>query len=383
MKSWYFDNASTTPVDPRVAERMAACLTADGHFGNPASTTHGFGWQASEEVEWARETVAEVVGADPRELVFTSGATESDNLAIRGAFDALNTATGRRRIVTLASEHKAVLDTCQHLPPEADVVILRPMADGLIDWHALSEAVTDDTLLVSIMLVNNETGVIQDLARVSALAKSRGALVHSDLAQAVGKCAVDMKSLGLDLASFSAHKTHGPKGVGALYVRRSPEVQIAEQQHGGQHERGMRSGTLPTHQIVGLAEAYRIAAAEADGENARLAGYRQQIVDSFTALGGIRVNGQHCVPHILNVTVDGVDAEPLMAAMPEIAVSTGSACNSATLEPSHVLQSMGLSRQEGLSSIRISLGRMTSADAVADLMACFARAVRGLRETTS
>ncbi len=382
MTVWYFDNASTTPVDPRVADRMATCMTADGCFANPASTTHGFGWQASEEIEWARETVASTIGADPREIVFTSGATEADNLAIRGVYEALAESSGRHRVITLASEHKAVLDTCHHLPASADCVVLKPMPDGQIDWSAFDAALTAQTLLVSVMLVNNETGVIQDLARVSALAKARGALVHSDLAQAIGKCPVHVAHLGLDLASLSAHKTYGPKGIGALYVRRSPEVRIAEQQHGGQHERGMRSGTLPTHQIVGMAEAYRLAAMESDAETAQIAEYRQQIVDCCEALGGIHVNGAGGVPHILNVTVDGVDAEPLMAAMPEIAISTGSACNSATLEPSHVLQSMGLSRQEGLSSIRISFGRMTSTEAITDFVACFRRAVTGLREAT-
>lgn len=383
MKSWYFDHASTTPVDHRVAARMSECLTMDGHFGNPASTTHGFGWLASEDVEWARETVASTIGADPRDVVFTSGATESNNLAIRGAFAALAAETGRTRVITLATEHKAVLDTCAQLPPEADVVVLQPTSDGLVDWDALSTALTDNTLLVSVMLVNNETGVVQDVARIAALARSRGALVHSDLAQAIGKCPVNVTTLDLDLASLSAHKTYGPKGVGALYVRRSPEVQVAEQQHGGQHERGMRSGTLPTHQIVGMAEAYRLASLEAEQDATRMAAYRQQVLECCAELGGIKVNGRHCVPHIVNVTVDGIDAEPLMAAMPEIAVSTGSACNSATLEPSHVLQSMGLSRQEGLSSIRISFGRITTDEAIASLVACLRRAVNGLRETRS
>lgn len=380
MNAWYFDHASTTPVDPRVAARMAQCLTIDGHFGNPASTTHGFGWQASEDVEWARETVASAIGADPREIVFTSGATESNNLAIRGVFSALAAQTGRSRVITLASEHKAVLDTCQHLPPEADVIVLRPSRDGLMNWDALADALSENTLLVSVMRVNNETGVVQDLARVRELAQSCGALVHSDLAQAIGKCSVNVGALGLDLASLSAHKCYGPKGVGALYVRRSPEVKIAEQQHGGQHERGMRSGTLPTHQIVGMAAAYQLAVSEMDVEIGRITAYRQQFLACCDELGGIQVNGDSGVPHILNVTVDGVDAEPLMAAMPEIAVSTGSACNSATLEPSHVLQSMGLSRQEGLSSIRISFGRMTTPEAMTHLLACFQRAVQGLRE---
>lgn len=359
---------------------MAQCLTMDGHFGNPASTTHGFGWQASEDVEWARETVASAIGADPREIVFTSGATESNNLAIRGVFSALAAQTGRSRVITLASEHKAVLDTCQHLPPDADVIVLRPSRDGLMDWDALADALSEDTLLVSVMRVNNETGVVQDLTRVRELARSCGALVHSDLAQAVGKCSVNVGALGLDLASLSAHKCYGPKGVGALYVRRSPEVKVAEQQHGGQHERGMRSGTLPTHQIVGMAAAYQLAVSEMDVEIGRITAYRQQFLACCDELGGIQVNGNSGVPHILNVTVDGVDAEPLMAAMPEIAVSTGSACNSATLEPSHVLQSMGLSRQEGLSSIRISFGRMTTSEAMTHLIACFQRAVQGLRE---
>lgn len=374
---YYFDNASTTPVDPRVIDRMNACLSADGVFGNPASTTHGFGWFASEEVEWARATVAEVIKADPREIVWTSGATESDNLAIRGVVDALGSAE-RRRVITLASEHKAVLDTCAHLA-EVDVVVLNPCADGLIDFEALDAALAEPTLLVSVMLVNNETGVIQPIAEIAQRAHAAGALMHADCAQAIGKVPVSVDSLQLDLASMSAHKTHGPKGVGALYVRRNSKVEVAEQQHGGGHERGMRSGTLPTHQIVGMAEAYRLAHAEFEVEFTRIEELRAQFLGGIEPLEGIQINGRETVPHIVNLTVNGVDAEQLIAAMPDIGISTGSACNSATLEPSHVLQSMGLSRADGLSSVRISFGRTTTQEAVDHLINSFTRAVHSLR----
>ena len=376
--AFYFDNASTTPVDPRVVERMNGCLSAEGTFGNPASTTHGFGWFASEAVEWARATVAEVIDADPREIVWTSGATEADNLAIRGVVDALCIERGRNRIVTLASEHKAVLDTCAHLAG-CEVIILKPRSDGLIDLDALAEVLSDQTLLVSVMLVNNETGVVQPIHEIAKMAHQAGALMHSDLAQAVGKLEVSMRALDLDLASLSAHKTHGPKGVGALYVRRSSDVRVAEQQHGGGHERGMRSGTLPTHQLVGMAEAYRLAQQDFAAEYARVDQLRTRVVDAVLGLGDIQINGRKTVPHILNLTVQGVDAELLMAAMPEIGLSTGSACNSATLEPSHVLQSMGLTRADGLSSVRMSFGRTTTLEAVDHLIHSLTEAVQSLR----
>ncbi len=378
MNTHYFDYASTTPVDRRVAEKMALCMTEQGLFGNPASTTHGFGWQAAEEVEWAREVIADTLGADPREIVFTSGATEANNLAIRGAFEALSGPRQRRRVITLASEHKAVLDTVAHLP-DAEVVVLNPKSDGLIDFEALDQALTDDTLLVSVMRVNNETGVIQPLEEISQRVHAVGALMHSDMAQSVGKASVDVSALGVDLASLSAHKIYGPKGVGALYVRRSPEVAVSEQQHGGGHERGMRSGTLPTHQIVGMAEAFRLSALESEADAERISGYRARFLAACDTLGGIEVNGVSGAPHILNIRVEGVEAEPLMAAMPEIAISTGSACNSATLEPSHVLQSMGLSRAEGLCSLRLSFGRMTHDESIDTLIHVFQHAVEGLR----
>jgi len=377
MMTVYFDNASTTPVDPRVMDKMSKCLGADGTFGNPASTTHGFGWLASEEVEWARDTIAQTIGADPREIVWTSGATESDNLAIRGVVEAMRHSTGRSKIITLETEHKAVLDTCANLR-DVDVVYLKPDADGVLNLNRLAEVLDDNTLLVSVMLVNNETGVVQPIQEIARLAHQAGALMHSDLAQSVGKLDWTVETLGIDLGSLSAHKIHGPKGVGALYVKRG-SCRIAEQQHGGQHERGMRSGTLPTHQLVGMAEAYRIAAEESGLEIQRINGYRDRIETAIEAIGGIRINGARGVPHIVNVTIDGVDAERLMAAMPEVAVSTGSACNSATLEPSHVLQSMGLSRQEGLSSLRISVGRMTTDKEIDLLLDTLSYAVSQLR----
>lgn len=377
MMTAYFDNASTTPVDPRVIDKMRACLGADGTFGNPASTTHGLGWMASEEVEWARSTVAETIGADPREIVWTSGATESDNLAIRGVLEAMSEATGRNKIITMETEHKAVLDTCAHLRG-AEVIYLKPKADGQLCLDSLASLIDETVLLVSVMLVNNETGVVQPIAKIAKMAHDIGALMHSDLAQSVGKLDWTVDSLGIDLGSLSAHKTHGPKGIGALYVRRG-SCRVAEQQHGGHHERGMRSGTLPTHQIVGMGEAYRIAQTESAAEIDHLNRLRDRIESAIDELGGIRCNGARGVPHILNITVDGVDAERLMAAMPTIAVSTGSACNSATIEPSHVLQAMGLNRKQGLSSLRISLGRMTTDDEVSMLIHSLTKTVSQLR----
>lgn len=377
MMTAYFDNASTTPVDPRVIDKMRACLGADGTFGNPASTTHGLGWMASEEVEWARSTVAETIGADPREIVWTSGATESDNLAIRGVLEAMSEATGRYKIITMETEHKAVLDTCAHLRG-AEVIYLKPKADGQLCLDSLASLIDETVLLVSVMLVNNETGVVQPIAKIAKMAHDIGALMHSDLAQSVGKLDWTVDSLGIDLGSLSAHKAHGPKGIGALYVRRG-SCRVAEQQHGGHHERGMRSGTLPTHQIVGMGEAYRIAQTESATEIEYLNRLRDRIESAIDELGGIRCNGARGVPHILNITVDGVDAERLMAAMPTIAVSTGSACNSATIEPSHVLQAMGLTRKQGLSSLRISLGRMTTDDEVSMLIHSLTKTVSQLR----
>ena len=377
MRTAYFDNASTTPVDTRVIDKMQSCLSADGTFGNPASTTHSFGWMASEEVEWSRETVADCIGADPREIVWTSGATESDNLAIRGTVEAMRASTGRTKIITMESEHKAVIDTCSHLD-DVDVVALKPESSGLICLDALAKVLDESTLLVSIMLVNNETGVVQPIQTIARLAHDNGAFMHSDLAQAVGKLPWTVDQLEIDLGSLSAHKAHGPKGIGALYVRRD-RCQVAEQQHGGKHERGMRSGTLPAHQIVGMAEAYRLASQETYSEIQRLDRIRDQIEATLGDLGGIQINGTRGVPHILNFTVDGVDAERLMAAMPQIAVSTGSACNSATIEPSHVLQAMGLSRQQGLSSIRVSTGRMTTEDDVTMLLDSLRHAISQLR----
>jgi cysteine desulfurase len=377
MITAYFDNASTTPVDPRVIDKMKSCLGTDGTFGNPASTTHGFGWMASEEVEWARSKVAETIGADPREIVWTSGATESDNLAIRGLLEAMTESTGRNTIITMETEHKAVLDTCAHLR-NAEVIYLKPEVNGQLRLDSLAEVLDETVLLVSVMLVNNETGVVQPIPDIAKMAHQAGALVHSDLAQSVGKLPWTVDSLGIDLGSLSAHKIHGPKGIGALYVRRG-SCRVAEQQHGGQHERGMRSGTLPTHQIVGMGEAYRIAKTESEIEIERLNQFRDRIELAIRELGGIRCNGVRGVPHILNITVDKVDAERLMAAMPQLAVSTGSACNSATIEPSHVLHSMGLSRREGLSSLRISLGRMTTSDEVSILIDTLTNAVSQLR----
>lgn len=378
MKTHYFDNASTTPVDQRVRNRMFEYLTDEGIFGNPSSNTHQFGWFASEAVEVAREEVATTIGADPREIVWTSGATESNNLAIRGTVQALAEKSCRNRIITLGTEHKAVLDTCERLTG-IDLVVLDPKPDGQINWEALDNVLNEKTLIVSVMLVNNETGVVQEIQEIAKRAHGVGALMHTDLAQSVGKMPVDVTELAVDLGSLSAHKAHGPKGIGALYVRRSPDVVIAEQQHGGYHERGMRSGTLPTHQIVGMGEAYRLVRDEMISDLDRIAEYRVRLEATLASLGNISING-FGVPHILNASFHGLSAEPLISAMPRIAVSNGSACNSTSLQPSHVLKSMGLNRQDGLSSLRISFGRTTSTYDVQVLIDSLTEAVEGLRK---
>ena len=377
----YFDYASSTPIDPFVAEKMFSCMTEKGYFANPASNTHRLGWEAAEQVEWARELVANCIGSNPMEIVWTSGATESDNLALKGVVESLYPQAGRNKIVTLASEHKAVLDPLYALKRIGiEPIVLRPQKDGLIDLDQLAMVLDEKVLLVSIMAVNNETGVIQPLRQICNLARGVGALVHSDFAQAMGKLDFSVSSLGVDLASFSAHKAIGPKGIGVLYVRRSPELKLSQQQHGGGHERGMRSGTLPTHQIVGMAEAFKLVDASFEEDLARVKTFRNKVLDLFETVGGVSINGKQTVPHIINCTVEGIYAETLIAATPEIAISSGSACNSATVEPSHVLKAMGLSREEGLSSIRISFGKSTNDTEVEILLSTLKRAIIGLRE---
>ncbi|MEW5288309.1 IscS subfamily cysteine desulfurase [Erwinia papayae] len=357
----YLDYAATTPVEPRVAEKMMQYLTFDGTFGNPASRSHRFGWQAEEAVDVARNQVADLIGADPREIVFTSGATESDNLAIKGA--AQQHQQKGRHIITSQTEHKAVLDTCAQLEREGfTVTFLAPRPEGLIDLQQLQAAMRDDTVLVSIMHVNNETGIVQDIAAIGELCRSRDILFHVDATQSVGKLPLDVSQLPVDLLSFSAHKLYGPKGIGGLYVRRKPRIHIAAQIHGGGHERGMRSGTLPVHQIVGMGEAYRIAREEMAAEIPRLTALRNKLWQGISQIDGVTLNGDlsRGVAGILNVSFGSVDGETLLMALKDLAVSSGSACTSASMEPSYVLRAMGLSSELAHSSLRFSAGRFTS-----------------------
>ncbi len=378
----YLDYAATTPVDPRVAEKMMQCLTPDGIFGNPASRSHGYGWQAEEAVEHARQQVADLVRADPREIVWTSGATESNNLAIKGVAHFYQ--KKGKHIVTSKIEHKAVLDTCRQLEDEGfEVTYLDPEAGtGLIHPQAVEAALRPDTVLVSLMMVNNELGTITDVAAIGDITRARGIYFHVDAAQATGKVDIDLSTLKVDLMSFSAHKTYGPKGIGALYVRRTPRVRLKAQMHGGGHERGMRSGTLPTHQIVGMGEAFELAGREMVAEQQRLAGLRDRLWQGLQDLEEVYLNGdaQQRVANHLNVSFNFVEGESLMMALKDVAVSSGSACTSATLEPSYVLRALGLSDELAHSSIRFSLGRFTT-EADIDAVLAHARfAVEKLRD---
>jgi cysteine desulfurase len=370
----YLDYAATTPVDPRVAARMMQFLTLDGDFGNPASRSHGYGWQAEEAVEHAREQVANLVHADPREIVWTSGATESNNLAIKGV--AHFYAKKGKHVITSKIEHKAVLDPCRQLEDEGyEVTYLDPEpGTGLIRPEAVSAAFRDDTVLVSLMMVNNELGTITDVAAIGELTRARGIFFHVDAAQATGKVEIDLSTLKVDLMSFSAHKTYGPKGIGALFVRRSPRVRLQAQMHGGGHERGMRSGTLPTHQIVGMGEAFEIAGKEMVAEQARLKLLSTELWEGLRTLDEVYLNGNASqrVANTLNVSFNFVEGESLMMALKDLAVSSGSACTSATLEPSYVLRALGLSDEMAHSSIRFSMGRFTTKDEI-DQVLDFAR----------
>lgn len=376
----YLDYAATTPADPRVASKMMQFLTLDGTFGNPASRSHRFGWQSEEAVDVARNQIAELVNADPREIVFTSGATESDNLAIKGAAHA-HQARGKH-IITSQTEHKAVLDSCQQLEREGfAVTYLTPAANGIISPDQLRAALRDDTILVTLMHVNNETGVIQDIAAFGELCREREILFHVDATQSVGKLPIDLSQLPVDLMSFSAHKLYGPKGIGALYVRRKPRVQIAAQIHGGGHERGMRSGTLPVHQIVGMGEAYRIAAEERETEMARLQTLRDRLWQGISTLPDVTLNGdlQQSAPNILNLSFADVEGESLIMALKDLALSSGSACTSASLEPSYVLRALGLSEELAHSSLRFSLGRFTTEEEIDYAIALVQKSVTRLR----
>lgn len=359
-KPIYLDYSATTPVDPRVAQKMIPYLTED--FGNPASRSHPYGWTAEHAVENAREEVAKLVNADPREIVWTSGATESNNLAIKGAAHFYAGSKGKH-IITAATEHKAVLDTVRELEREGyEATYLQPEADGLIDLEKFKAAIRPDTVLASIMLVNNEIGVIQDIEALGNVCRANNIIFHVDAAQATGKVAIDLEKLPVDLMSFSAHKTYGPKGVGALYVRRKPRIRIEAQMHGGGHERGMRSGTLATHQIAGMGEAFRIAREEMASENKRIRALRDRLLNGLLQIEETYVNGDldHRVPHNLNVSFNYVEGESLIMAIKDIAVSSGSACTSASLEPSYVLRALGRSDELAHSSIRFSIGRFTT-----------------------
>ncbi|AKQ55260.1 cysteine desulfurase [Bordetella hinzii] len=355
----YLDYSATTPVDPRVVEKMIPWLY--DNFGNPASRSHAFGWEAEEAVENARAEVAKLVNADPREIIWTSGATESDNLAIKGAANFY--AERGKHIVTVKTEHKAVLDTCRELERQGfEVTYLDVKDDGLLDLEVFKAALRPDTVLVSVMMVNNEIGVIQDVETIGEICREKGIIFHVDAAQATGKVEIDLQKLKIDLMSFSAHKTYGPKGIGALYVRRKPRVRIEAQMHGGGHERGFRSGTLATHQIVGMGEAFRLAREEMGTENERVRMLRDRLLAGLSQIEEVYVNGsmEHRVPHNLNISFNYVEGESLIMAIKELAVSSGSACTSASLEPSYVLRALGRNDELAHSSIRFTLGRFTT-----------------------
>ncbi len=377
----YMDYASTTPVDPRVAKKISDHLTLDGNFGNPASRSHKFGWKAEESVEEARSHVANLVGCDPREIVWTSGATEADNLAIKGIANFYK--SKGKHIITSKIEHKAVLDPCRQLERDGfEVTYLEPNEGGLITDEAVLEAVREDTVLISIMHINNELGTINDLNSIGKIAREKGIFFHVDAAQSTGKVPIDLSTLPVDLMSFSAHKTYGPKGVGALFVRRKPRVRIEAQMHGGGHERGMRSGTLATHQIVGMGEAFRIAKEEMDKDREKIQSLHNKFYDSISKIEEIYVNGdmQNKVSNILNISFAYVEGESLIMALKDIAVSSGSACTSASLEPSYVLRALGRKDELASSSIRFSFGRFTTEEDVDYTLSLINHAVDRLRE---
>ncbi len=359
----YMDYSSTTPIDPRVVDKMLPYLREQ--FGNAASRSHAYGWAAEEAVEWARSEVAQLVHADPREIVWTSGATESINLALKGAAHFYK--DKGKHIITVKTEHKATLDTCRELEREGyEVTYLDVLPNGMIDIEQLEKAMTPGTIIVSVMFVNNEIGVVQDIPRIGELCRSRGVIFHVDAAQATGKVEIDLEKLKVDLMSFSAHKTYGPKGIGALFVRRKPRIRIEAQIHGGGHERGMRSGTLAVHQIVGMGEAFRIARIEMVEENQRIRALRDRLLGGLKDIEEVYVNGDmdHRVPHNLNISFNYVEGESMLMALKDLAISSGSACTSASLEPSYVLRALGRNDELAHSSIRFTLGRFTTEEEV-------------------
>ncbi|WP_252729077.1 IscS subfamily cysteine desulfurase [Aliiglaciecola lipolytica] len=377
----YLDYSATTPVDPRVAQKMMECLTLEGNFGNPASRSHKFGWIAEEAIDLARNQIADLVNADPREIVFTSGATESNNLAIKGAAHFYS--KKGKHIITLKTEHKAVLDTCRQLEREGfEVTYMDPKPNGLLDLEEFKTNLRPDTVLVSIMHVNNEIGVIQDIQQIGEICRDNKTLFHVDAAQSAGKIEIDLQALKVDLMSFSAHKIYGPKGIGALYVRRKPRVRIEAQMHGGGHERGMRSGTLATHQIVGMGEAFRIAKEEMAEENARILKLRDRLWNGLKDIEEVYLNGDldQRITGNLNVSFAYVEGESLIMALKDMAVSSGSACTSASLEPSYVLRALGLNDELAHSSIRFSIGRFTTEEEIDHVVSVVQNAIDKLRE---
>lgn len=377
----YLDYSATTPVDKRVVKAMVRYMDIDGAFGNPASRSHSFGWESEKAVDKARQQIADLIHADPREIVFTSGATESNNLAIKGASHFYH--KKGKHIVTIKTEHKAVLDTCRDLEKEGyEVTYLEPQSDGLLDLDVIKNSLRDDTVLLSVMHVNNEIGVIQDIAALGEIARERGVIFHVDAAQSAGKLPIDMQKLKVDLMSFSAHKAYGPKGVGALYVSRKPRVRVDAQMHGGGHERGMRSGTLATHQIVGMGEAFAIAAAEMEEEGKRIGVLRDRLWEGLKDIEEVYCNGsyEHRIPGNLNVSFNFVEGESLIMALKDIAVSSGSACTSASLEPSYVLRALGHSDELAHSSIRFSIGRYTAEQEVDYTIEIVKKAIQKLRD---
>lgn len=377
----YLDYSATTPVDPRVADKMRQFLTPDGEFGNPASRSHSFGWHAEEAVDEARKQVAALIGADPREIVWTSGGTESDNLAIKGAAHFYQ--KKGKHIVTVKTEHKAVLDTCRQLEREGfEVTYLAPQADGLLDLAELEASLRDDTVLVSVMHVNNEIGVVQDIGAIGKMTRERGIILHVDAAQGAGKIPINVHEMQVDLMTLSAHKIYGPKGIGALYICRKPRVRLEAQMHGGGHERGLRSGTLPTHQIVGMGEAFRIAREEMAEESARIRALRDRLWDGLNKMEEVYLNGdlEQRVPGNLNVSFNFVEGESLIMALKDVAVSSGSACTSASLEPSYVLRALGRNDELAHSSLRFTIGRFTTEEEIDYTISLIEQAVQRLRD---
>jgi cysteine desulfurase len=377
----YMDYSATTPVDERVAEKMCGCLTRQGLFGNPASRSHEFGWKAEAVVEQARADVAQLINANPKEIIWTSGATESNNLAIKGAAHFYK--KNGKHIITLKTEHKAVLDTCRQMEREGyEVTYMDPEPNGLLDLKKFEAAIRDDTTVVSIMHVNNEIGVIQDIAAIGEICRDRKIVFHVDAAQSAGKIEIDTEKLKVDLMSFSAHKVYGPKGVGALYVRRKPRVRLEAQMHGGGHERGLRSGTLPTHQIVGMGEAFRIAREEMAEDDARIRGLRDRLWNSLNDMEEVYLNGDmdQRISGNLNVSFNYVEGESLIMALKDMAVSSGSACTSSSLEPSYVLRALGRNDELAHSSIRFTIGRFTTVEEIDYVAALLQEKVIKLRE---